>query len=95
MLLTKIPHFRELTVCSFECPHCGNRCAKFFFLRAYTCIFTSNFLYRTHTAFRNNEVQFAGAYGELGVRYALTVRVGDAQALSRQASLPCFIFLGF
>ena len=26
MLLTRIPHFRELTVCSFECPHCGTRC---------------------------------------------------------------------
>ena len=39
-------------------------------------------------------MQFAGAYGELGVRYALTVLVGDAQALSRQASLPCFKFLG-
>ena len=28
MLLTRIPHFRELTVCSFECPHCGTRCAR-------------------------------------------------------------------
>ena len=26
MMLTKIPHFREVVVCSFECPHCGNRC---------------------------------------------------------------------
>ena len=26
MLMTKIPHFREVMVCSFECPHCGNRC---------------------------------------------------------------------
>jgi hypothetical protein len=25
MILTKIPHFREVMVCSFECPHCGNR----------------------------------------------------------------------
>ncbi len=25
MLMTKIPHFREVMVCSFECPHCGNR----------------------------------------------------------------------
>ena len=25
MVLTKIPHFREVMVCSFECPHCGNR----------------------------------------------------------------------
>ena len=27
MMLTKIPHFREVVVCSFECDHCGNRCA--------------------------------------------------------------------
>lgn len=25
MVLTKIPHFREVVVCSFECDHCGNR----------------------------------------------------------------------
>lgn len=25
MMITKIPHFREVVVCSFECDHCGNR----------------------------------------------------------------------
>ena len=29
-------------------------------------------------------MQFAGAYGETGVRYTLAVAAGDAQALSRQ-----------
>jgi zinc finger protein len=24
-LLTKVPHFRELIVSSFACPHCGNK----------------------------------------------------------------------
>jgi hypothetical protein len=31
-------------------------------------------------------VQFTGTYGETGVRYSLTVRAGDAEALSRQVS---------
>ncbi len=25
LLLTKVPHFRELMIASFECPHCGFR----------------------------------------------------------------------
>ncbi|CAL8462641.1 g2174 [Coccomyxa elongata] len=57
MVLTKIPHFREVVVCSFECEHCGNR---------------------------NNELQFAGTYGETGVRYTLSLPAGDMEARSRQ-----------
>ncbi len=34
---------------------------------------------------RNNELQFAGAYGESGVRYTLTLPKGDQEARSRQA----------
>lgn len=34
---------------------------------------------------RNNELQFAGAYGESGVRYTLTLPKGDHEARSRQA----------
>eukprot|EP00884_Botryococcus_braunii_P018348 jgi/Botrbrau1/5197/Bobra.0172s0065.1 len=35
MILTKIPHFREVMVCSFECPHCGNRNNEIQFTGAY------------------------------------------------------------
>ena len=27
MLLTRVPHFRDLMVASFECPHCNTRYA--------------------------------------------------------------------
>ncbi|MCJ1461843.1 hypothetical protein MMC07_000442 [Pseudocyphellaria aurata] len=57
ILLTKIPHFRELVIYAFECQHCGSR---------------------------NNEVQFAGTFGELGVRYTLEVEAGQPELLSRQ-----------
>ncbi|KAK9817693.1 hypothetical protein WJX72_000744 [[Myrmecia] bisecta] len=57
MLMAKIPHFREVVLCSFECPHCG---------------------------LRNNEVQFAGVYGEQGIKLELTVPRADMKALSRQ-----------
>lgn len=33
---------------------------------------------------RNNEVQFAGTFGERGVRYTLTVEEGQLELLSRQ-----------
>ncbi len=33
---------------------------------------------------RNNELQFAGVYGEHGVRYTLTLAEGDEEARSRQ-----------
>lgn len=29
MLLTRIPHFRDLMVASFECPHCNTRYDSF------------------------------------------------------------------
>ena len=35
---------------------------------------------------RNNEVQFAGAFGEQGVRYTLDVPAGQHDVLSRQVS---------
>ena len=57
MLLTKIPHFRELMVCSFECPHCGHR---------------------------NNEITFAGAFGERGTVHTLRVAEGDRACRDRQ-----------
>ena len=38
---------------------------------------------------RNNELQFAGAYGESGVCYTLTLPKGDQEARSRQACLLC------
>ena len=57
MLLTKIPHFRELMVCSFECPHCGHR---------------------------NNEITFAGAFGEKGTVHTLRVAKGDRACRDRQ-----------
>ena len=25
ILMTQVPHFRELVIYSFECPHCNNR----------------------------------------------------------------------
>ena len=25
LLLTRIPHFKEIVLMAFECPHCGNR----------------------------------------------------------------------
>jgi len=57
MLLTKIPHFRELMVCSFECPHCGHR---------------------------NNEITFAGMFGEKGTIHTLKVAQGDRACRDRQ-----------
>lgn len=57
MLLTKIPHFRELMVCSFECPHCGHR---------------------------NNEITFAGMFGEKGSTHTLRVAGGDCGCRDRQ-----------
>ena len=36
---------------------------------------------------RNNELQFAGTYGETGVRYSLSLPAGDMEARSRQVSL--------
>lgn len=57
MLLTKIPHFRELMVCSFECPHCGHR---------------------------NNEITFAGMFGEKGSVHTLKVAKGDRACRDRQ-----------
>ena len=41
-----IPHFREVLISSFECPHCGHR---------------------------DNDVSFAGALADFGVRYELNV----------------------
>ena len=84
MVLTRIPHFREVMVCSFECPHCGNRrahppcsCAAGLHVQARCaegpCIHG-----------RNNELQFAGTYGEKGVRYTLSLPAGDMDARSRQ-----------
>ena len=35
---------------------------------------------------RNNELQFAGTYGEKGVRYELSLPAGDMEARSRQVS---------
>jgi ZPR1 zinc finger protein len=57
MLLTKIPHFRELMVCSFECPHCGHR---------------------------NNEITFAGMFGEKGSIHTLKVAENDRASRDRQ-----------
>ncbi|KAK9806531.1 hypothetical protein WJX73_007900 [Symbiochloris irregularis] len=57
ILLTKIPHFRDIVIYSFECQHCNSR---------------------------NNEVQFAGVFGEKGVRYTLAVGAGQPDILSRQ-----------
>ena len=37
---------------------------------------------------RNNELQFAGVYGEHGVRYTLTLPEGDEEARSRQVKHP-------
>lgn len=34
---------------------------------------------------RNNELQFAGTYGETGVRYTLSLPAGDMEVRSRQA----------
>ena len=39
-----------------------------------------------HLLARNNEVQFAGAMDEQGVRFTLTVPMGSQHALSRQVS---------
>lgn len=35
-------------------------------------------------ACRNNELQFAGTYGDTGVRYTLTLPEGDTDVRSRQ-----------
>ena len=35
---------------------------------------------------RNNELQFAGTYGETGVRYTLSLPAGDMEARSRQVT---------
>ncbi len=40
------------------------------------------------TSCRNNELQFAGVYGEHGVRYTLTLPEGDEEARSRQVRQP-------
>ena len=37
---------------------------------------------------RNNELQFAGTYGETGVRYMLALPAGDMDARSRQVRHP-------
>lgn len=45
------------------------------------------FLYRRGTTLhRNNELQFAGTYGEFGVRYTLKLPEGDEEVRSRQVS---------
>lgn len=96
MVLTKIPHFREVMVCSFECPHCGNRSvslpdtASSSMWQPGPCM---RHLPVDHTgrtrlmpggSGRNNELQFAGTYGETGVRYTLALPAGDMDARSRQ-----------
>ena len=44
-------------------------------------------LYRHGTTMRrNNELQFAGTYGEFGVRYTLKLPEGDEEVRSRQVS---------
>ncbi|KAL9645079.1 hypothetical protein ABK040_004570 [Willaertia magna] len=54
-LFTKIPHFREIIISSFECPHCG---------------------------YRNQEVQFGGAYQDMGIE--ITLNVEKKEDLDRQ-----------
>ena len=87
ILLTEVPHFRELAVYSFECPHCGNRCSRAQLQRLTNRPLHNSLLSRPVPAHRNNEVQFAGAFGEQGVRYALSVPEGAADALSRQVRM--------
>ena len=93
MLLTRVPHFRDIMVASFECEQCNFRyclailtgdlvsCITFLYVGMYMTVHCAYFLV---WCVRNNEVSFTGTFGEQGVKYTLTVVRGDQQALSRQ-----------
>lgn len=93
MLLTRVPHFRDIMVASFECEQCNFRyylavltgdCTSSCMLGQSQTVQCADFAYFLFWIARNNEVSFTGTFGEQGVKYTLTVARGDHQALSRQ-----------
>ena len=84
MLLTRVPHFRDIMVASFECEQCNFRYYSAVLTICRDNVFCADCAYFLFWITRNNEVSFTGTFGEQGVKYTLTVARGDQQALSRQ-----------
>ena len=74
MLLTYIPHFREVIIMSFRCDHCGTLSL----LLALSVHWTDSL----RAGCANNEVQAAGQIQERGSIY--TVKITDREDLNRQ-----------
>lgn len=88
MLCITIPHFREVAVIAFHCPHCGHRYVLISSLTvSHMAIFaevTDRLTGNCCLCCRNSEVQFAGSYSEMGVKWTLAVEEGVHESLSRQ-----------